>query len=71
MERTTKMRSRHTKFTQALVKAAAEARVNVHLEYRPDGTIIACIGAKTINVHADDLETELDVWMRKHHANPA
>jgi hypothetical protein len=45
MERTTKMRSRLAKFTESdakrLFKAAVKAGVDVHLEFRPDGIIIA------------------------------
>jgi hypothetical protein len=67
--------SRPAKFTQAEVRrlfaAAAEVGINVRLEIRPDGTLIATCGCKTTEVPPKYADTELDTWMKKHHADPA
>ena len=72
MERTTKMRSRLTKFTQAdakrLFKAAVKAGVNVRVEFWPDGTIIASTVTGTTRLLPEDVNGDLDTWIKKHHA---
>jgi hypothetical protein len=61
------MPSRLAKFTQSeakrLFKAAAMAGVNVRVEFRADGTIIATAGAAAPTA---DVDTDLDVWMKEH-----
>jgi hypothetical protein len=73
MERTTKMRSRLAKFTQSdakrLFKAAVKAGVEVRLEFRPDGTIIASTISEATELTPNDADTDLDKWMTKHHAS--
>jgi hypothetical protein len=68
------MSTRPNKFSQSqanrLVKAAAKAGVNMRLEFRPDGTIIAITGRVATPPMHEDADTELDKWMKKHHASP-
>ncbi len=68
------MRSRLARFTESdakrLFKAAVKAGVDVRLEFRPDGTIIATSGSATAGANSEDVDTELDKWMKKHHADP-
>jgi hypothetical protein len=68
------MPSRPVKFTQAevvrLLAAAKKVGVNVRLEIRPDRTLVVTSGSKDAEVSPDGLDTQLDKWMKKRHANP-
>lgn len=68
------MPSRPVKFTQAevvrLLAAAKKVGVNVRLEIRPDRTLVVTSGSKDTEVSPDGVDTQLDKWMKKHHANP-
>ena len=69
------MTGRSTKLTEAkvtrLLKAARKADVSVRMEFRSDGTIIVTTG-KTGDVSVqNNLNSDLDDWMKKNHANPA
>jgi hypothetical protein len=70
----TNMSNRPAKFTQSdakrLFKAAANAGVNVRVEFHPDGTIIASTGNRVTELVPKDADTDLDKWMKKHHENP-
>jgi hypothetical protein len=70
----TNMSNRPAKFTQSdakrLFKAAANAGVNVRVEFHPDGTIIASTGNRVTELFPNDADTDLDKWMKKHHENP-
>jgi hypothetical protein len=61
---------RLAKFTQSdakrLFKAAANAGVNVRLEFRPDGTIIAVTGSAATELLPKEGISDLDKWMKKH-----
>jgi hypothetical protein len=67
------MSSRQAKFTQSdakrLFKAAAKAGVNVRVEFRSDGTIIATTGNVGTVSAINDVNSELDEWMEEHHAH--
>jgi hypothetical protein len=67
MERT--MRNRLGKFTQSdarrLFKAAVKAGVDVRLEYRPDGTIIAVVHKPAEVDGADGLPSDSPEEIRK------
>jgi hypothetical protein len=69
------MSNRPTKFTQSdakrFFKAAAKAGVDVRLEFRPDGTVVATTNGAVSTVATDEAKNDLDSWMKKHHANPA
>jgi hypothetical protein len=69
------MSSRRPKFTQSdarrLFQAAATAGVNLRVEFRPDGTIIASTGNGGALPVIDSLNVDLDEWMKKHHASSA
>jgi hypothetical protein len=64
------MSNRPLKFTQSdanrLFKAAANAGVNVRLEFRPDGTIVAMTGGAAIELLPKEGTSDLDKWMKKH-----
>jgi hypothetical protein len=68
------MSNRPARFTQSdakrLFNAAANAGVNVRVEFHPDGTIIASIGNRVTELVPNDADTDLDKWMKKHHENP-
>jgi hypothetical protein len=68
------MSRRPAKFTQTQVSrlfaAAAKVGVNLRLEIRPDGTLIANSESKTTEPPTC-VDTELDTWMKRHHADPA
>jgi len=63
------MRSRLAKFTQSdakrLFKAAVKAGVDVRLEFRPDGTIIATAHKPAEVDGADTLPSDSPVEIRK------
>jgi hypothetical protein len=69
---TTTMSNGLAKFTQSdaerLFKAAANDGVDVRVEFRPDGTIIASTGNRITELVPND--ADLDKWMKKHHENP-
>jgi hypothetical protein len=66
---------RPTKLTEAkvtrLLKAARKADVNVRMEFRSDGTIIVTTAKGGDVSVSDNLNSDLDDWMKKNHANPA
>jgi hypothetical protein len=68
------MPARFARFTQTdakrLFKAAANVGINVRLEFRPDGTIVAITSGMAPSGTTDGAETDLDRWMNKHHADP-
>lgn len=69
MERTTKMRTRLAKLTQSdakrLFKAAVEAGVDLRLEFRPDGAIIATAHKPAEVDGADALPSDSPEEIRK------
>jgi hypothetical protein len=54
-----------------LLKAARKADVSVRMEFPSDGTVIMTT-AKTGDVSvSNNLNSDLDAWMKKKHANSA
>jgi glucose/arabinose dehydrogenase len=60
-----------TRLVTCLFRAAANAGVNVRLEFRSDGTIIATTGSATSEPLPNETTSELDKWLRKHNAGEA
>jgi phosphopantetheine adenylyltransferase len=54
-----------------LFKAASEAGVNVRVEFRSDGTIVATTCSRGAIAAIAERANDLDEWMKTHHANPA
>jgi hypothetical protein len=65
---------RRAKFTEAdakrLFRAAAKAGLNVRVEFRLDGTIVAFTDNTTTAATINN-PNELDEWMKNHHADPS
>ena len=64
------MKSRLTKLTHSLLKAAAHNGLKLQLEFRPDGTVVAVAGPLATE-DCDEHGTELDKWLKKRHADQA
>ena len=67
------MTGRSTKLTEAKVtrflKAARKADVSVRIEF-PDGTIVTTAKTGDVTI-SNNLNSDLDDWMKKNNANPA
>jgi hypothetical protein len=67
------MSRKSAKFTQTdanrLFRAAVKVGIEVRVEFRPDGTIIASTGNSTTRLLPEDVNGDLDTWIKKHHAD--